>query len=285
MHLWTYLPSHLFLPLLSLLPFVPLPLSPFLSLSLSLYPSPSIPLPLSLSLYPSPSIPLSLPLPLPLSLSSPSFSLPLPLLLPSFLPSLPLPLSPFPLSPSLSLPLSFPLSLSQVTKLKEEIQKVRDVLANRDNESAESIGKATGEMQKASLKLFEMAYKKVSETFVWTLHLISECKIQNGACRLVLAPNLFILLHSSSLSQPLFFSFLSPPLHHPSFPLRWQKSGNQVANLLIVQLLKVKLVMLLRERLEMPVKTRNNRTFCYFDVIVLSSKPEPTSILMLSSFV
>ena len=58
-----------------------------------------------------------------------------------------------------------------------------------------------------------------------------------------------------------------------------------MANLLIVQQLKVKLVMLLRARLEMPVKTRNNRTFCYFDVSVLSSKPEPTSILMLSSFV
>ena len=52
--------------------------------------------------------------------------------------------------------------LPQVTKLKDEIQKVRDVLANKDNESAESIGKVAGEMQKASLKLFEMAYRKVS---------------------------------------------------------------------------------------------------------------------------
>ena len=52
---------------------------------------------------------------------------------------------------------------------------MRDVLANRDNESAESIGKATGEMQKASLKLFEMAYKKVK-----TLCLDLAFRIQNG---------------------------------------------------------------------------------------------------------
>ncbi len=51
--------------------------------------------------------------------------------------------------------------LSQVTKLKEEIEKVRTVLANKDNETPENISKAAGEMQKASLKLFEMAYKKV----------------------------------------------------------------------------------------------------------------------------
>ncbi len=52
--------------------------------------------------------------------------------------------------------------LSQVTKLKEEIEKVRTVLANKDNETPENISKAAGEMQKASLKLFEMAYKKVN---------------------------------------------------------------------------------------------------------------------------
>lgn len=50
----------------------------------------------------------------------------------------------------------------QVDKLKEEIDKVRSVLADKDNVTAESIGAAAGEMQKASLKLFEMAYKKVS---------------------------------------------------------------------------------------------------------------------------
>lgn len=45
--------------------------------------------------------------------------------------------------------------------LKSEIEKVRKVLANKDEESADAIQSAAGEMQKASLKLFEMAYKKV----------------------------------------------------------------------------------------------------------------------------
>ncbi len=52
-----------------------------------------------------------------------------------------------------------------MTKLKEEIEKVRTILANKENESPENIAKAAGEMQKASLKLFEMAYKKVSCVF------------------------------------------------------------------------------------------------------------------------
>ena len=49
----------------------------------------------------------------------------------------------------------------QVTKLKEEIGKLKEKLANKDNETAESIRESFGEMQKASLKLFELAYKKV----------------------------------------------------------------------------------------------------------------------------
>ena len=49
----------------------------------------------------------------------------------------------------------------QTEKLKEHIAKVRTVLSNRDNETAESIRTATTELQQASLKLFEMAYKKV----------------------------------------------------------------------------------------------------------------------------
>ena len=46
--------------------------------------------------------------------------------------------------------------------MKEEIAKFRQVLANKDNETAESINAAAGELQKASLKLFEVAYKKVT---------------------------------------------------------------------------------------------------------------------------
>ena len=49
----------------------------------------------------------------------------------------------------------------QVTKLRDEVTKVREVLANKDKESVETIQKAGADLQKASLKLFEMAYKKV----------------------------------------------------------------------------------------------------------------------------
>uniref|UniRef100_A0A8C2Z0G8 Heat shock protein 9 n=1 Tax=Cyclopterus lumpus TaxID=8103 RepID=A0A8C2Z0G8_CYCLU len=47
------------------------------------------------------------------------------------------------------------------TKLKEEISKVRDLLANKDSETGENIKQAATNLQQASLKLFEMAYKKV----------------------------------------------------------------------------------------------------------------------------
>jgi hypothetical protein len=50
----------------------------------------------------------------------------------------------------------------QTDKLKEEITKVREVLANKDNETGETIRQAYSELQQKSLKLFEMAYKKVS---------------------------------------------------------------------------------------------------------------------------
>lgn len=49
----------------------------------------------------------------------------------------------------------------QCTKLKEEISKVRDLLANKDSETGETIKQAANSLQQASLKLFEMAYKKV----------------------------------------------------------------------------------------------------------------------------
>ena len=45
--------------------------------------------------------------------------------------------------------------------MKTEIEKVRKVLSNQENETSESIQAAAMEMQKASLKLFELAYKKV----------------------------------------------------------------------------------------------------------------------------
>nr|CAI5861288.1 unnamed protein product [Callosobruchus analis] len=47
-------------------------------------------------------------------------------------------------------------------KIKEEIGKVRELLAKKDDADPEEVRKATTTLQQSSLKLFEMAYKKVS---------------------------------------------------------------------------------------------------------------------------
>ena len=57
---------------------------------------------------------------------------------------------------------NFTLLFWQTGQLKEEIAKVREVLARKDSETAESIRQAYSELQQKSLKLFEMAYKKVT---------------------------------------------------------------------------------------------------------------------------
>lgn len=49
----------------------------------------------------------------------------------------------------------------QCDKLREEITKVKELLANKDAVDPEEIRKATSTLQQSSLKLFEMAYKKV----------------------------------------------------------------------------------------------------------------------------
>lgn len=49
----------------------------------------------------------------------------------------------------------------QCDKLREEIAKVRTFLADKDNADPEEVRKTTGNLQQSSLKLFEMAYKKV----------------------------------------------------------------------------------------------------------------------------
>ncbi|XP_032383628.1 stress-70 protein, mitochondrial [Etheostoma spectabile] len=54
------------------------------------------------------------------------------------------------------------LPAEECTKLKEEISKVRDLLANKDSETGENIKQAASSLQQASLKLFEMAYKKMA---------------------------------------------------------------------------------------------------------------------------
>ena len=56
---------------------------------------------------------------------------------------------------------SRPPRVFQCAKLKEEIVKVRDLLANKETETGENIKQAANTLQQASLKLFEMAYKKV----------------------------------------------------------------------------------------------------------------------------
>uniref|UniRef100_A0A3B3Q894 Stress-70 protein, mitochondrial n=1 Tax=Paramormyrops kingsleyae TaxID=1676925 RepID=A0A3B3Q894_9TELE len=54
------------------------------------------------------------------------------------------------------------LPADECDKLKEEITKVRDLLSRKDTETGESIKQAATNLQQASLKLFEMAYKKMA---------------------------------------------------------------------------------------------------------------------------
>ena len=51
----------------------------------------------------------------------------------------------------------------QCDKLQEQITQVREVVSKKDDTSPEEIRKLTSSLQQASLKLFEMAYKKVTE--------------------------------------------------------------------------------------------------------------------------
>ncbi|KAJ7412072.1 hypothetical protein WISP_99103 [Willisornis vidua] len=54
------------------------------------------------------------------------------------------------------------LPADECNKLKEEIAKMRELLARKDTETGENIRQAATSLQQASLKLFEMAYKKES---------------------------------------------------------------------------------------------------------------------------
>ncbi|XP_071793308.1 stress-70 protein, mitochondrial-like [Asterias amurensis] len=54
------------------------------------------------------------------------------------------------------------LPADECEKLKEEITKVKEILAKKDTESAEDIKQAASTLQQASLKLFEIAYKKMA---------------------------------------------------------------------------------------------------------------------------
>uniref|UniRef100_A0A8V0Y005 Stress-70 protein, mitochondrial n=1 Tax=Gallus gallus TaxID=9031 RepID=A0A8V0Y005_CHICK len=54
------------------------------------------------------------------------------------------------------------LPADECNKLKEEIAKMRELLARKDTETGENIRQAATSLQQASLKLFEMAYKKMA---------------------------------------------------------------------------------------------------------------------------
>jgi len=54
------------------------------------------------------------------------------------------------------------LPADECSALKEKIAALRKVLDNRDEESPDAIKEATNDLQQASLKLFEMAYKKMA---------------------------------------------------------------------------------------------------------------------------
>ena len=47
-------------------------------------------------------------------------------------------------------------------KMKDQIKEVREKLANKDSMDPEEIKKTVNDLQQQSLKLFEMAYKKVN---------------------------------------------------------------------------------------------------------------------------
>merc|ERR1711963_802411 len=49
-----------------------------------------------------------------------------------------------------------------VAKMKEKIQEVRDELQDKENMDPEDIKKTVSDLQQSSLKLFEMAYKKMA---------------------------------------------------------------------------------------------------------------------------
>ena len=54
------------------------------------------------------------------------------------------------------------LPAEDVTKMKDKIDEVRGALANKDSMDPEDIKKTVNELQQSSLKLFEMAYKKMA---------------------------------------------------------------------------------------------------------------------------
>ena len=67
---------------------------------------------------------------------------------------------PFTIFPLLCLQDQLP--AEEVTKIRDLISEVRNKLANKDSMDAEEIKKTVNELQQSSLKLFEIAYKKMA---------------------------------------------------------------------------------------------------------------------------
>ena len=86
---------------------------------------------------------------------------------------------------------------------------MREVLANKDQESVETIQKAGADLQKASLKLFEMAYKKVCICIL-----------------LPTAPVLSTLVFLLLLYSAILYSFSSPPLLCPPPKMADEREGS-----------------------------------------------------------
>ena len=55
------------------------------------------------------------------------------------------------------------LDSEEVSKMREKITEVRDKLANKDEMDPEEIKSTVSDLQQSSLKLFEVAYKKVRQ--------------------------------------------------------------------------------------------------------------------------
>merc|ERR1711917_201604 len=54
------------------------------------------------------------------------------------------------------------LNAEDASKMKDQIKEVREKLANKDSMDPEEIKKTVNDLQQSSLKLFEMAYKKMA---------------------------------------------------------------------------------------------------------------------------
>lgn len=90
-------------------------------------------------------------------------------------------------------------SIFQCDKLREQISSVRELLAKKDDSDPEEIRKVTGNLQQASLKLFEMAYKKVNTSHLFfTAPSCINSKLIHGHKKQM---SLFVVIATGSLGR------------------------------------------------------------------------------------